>query len=415
MRRLAARANRRMIRLDSERSRRLAWLALWIYIAGLGVSAILRLQGDFLVYYHAGHRVLHGMAIYPPDESDRFLYAPIFAVAFAPFALLPRHAAQGLWFVFNAWGLIAFISGSAILLFGRERRLSAILLAVPVLLSFRFVGNNIEHGQINLPVLALCAWAIIYARERRPVWSGAMIAAAVLIKPFALIAACYLAIRRKWPALGWGIVAGLILFALPIVVFGPTGLFEQTQGYLHSVASMTDRYRTMLTNQSAVSAVARFVSRFGGEEAAAGPIPLRIGMALEAALVAAVAVWTMMAGSGEGEITTDRYALAGFFCLMAGFAPISWKSYFAALLMPYMLLAAELIEDRSESRWAWTFLAASAILNFVPGRHLSRIALFYSANFLSSILALAALVALSRGDRGERMVSAPVSAQAEHG
>ena len=111
--------------LDSERARRLAWLALGVYLVGLGISAVLRLQGDFFVYYRAGHRVLHGLAIYPADETDRFLYAPIFAIAFAPFALLPRHAAQGVWFVLNAWGLVAFITGTVIMLFGRSRRLSA--------------------------------------------------------------------------------------------------------------------------------------------------------------------------------------------------------------------------------------------------------------------------------------------------
>ncbi len=400
--------------MDSERARRLAWLALWIYIVGLGISAVLRLQGDFFVYYRTGHRVLHGMAIYPPDDSDRFLYAPIFAIAFAPFALLPRHAAQGLWFVVNAWGLVAFIIGANIMLFGRSRRISAILLAVPVLLSFRFIGNNIEHGQINLPVYALCVWLVIYAREERTPWSGAMLAAAVLVKPFALLAALYLAIRRKWAVLGWAIVAGLALFLLPVVVFGPSGLIEQTSSYLHSVASMTERYRTMLTNQSAVSAVARIVSRFDGETAAEGPIPFRIGMALEAVLIALVSLWTLYStGSARNDTASDKYTLAGFFCLMAGFAPISWKSYFASMIVPYMLLTGELLEDKRESNSAWALLVASAVLNFIPGRRLSRIALFYSVHFLSSLLALAAVAALSFGSDRARVASLGVSAQAD--
>ena len=69
--------------LESERARRLAWLALGVYLVGLGISAVLRLQGDFFVYYRTGHRVLQGTAIYPADEANRFLYAPIFAIALA--------------------------------------------------------------------------------------------------------------------------------------------------------------------------------------------------------------------------------------------------------------------------------------------------------------------------------------------
>ncbi|MGC2275819.1 MAG: hypothetical protein WA571_07400, partial [Candidatus Binatus sp.] len=72
-------AQRKMKTPDATRARQLAWLAICLYLVGLGISATFRAQGDFNVYYRAGHRVLHGHAIYPPDDSDRFLYAPIFA------------------------------------------------------------------------------------------------------------------------------------------------------------------------------------------------------------------------------------------------------------------------------------------------------------------------------------------------
>ncbi len=153
--------------LDATRARQLAWLAIGIYLVGLGISATLRAQGDFNVYYRAGHRVLLGHAIYPPDDSDRFLYAPIFAIAFAPLALLPHHLAQFVFFAVNAFSLIELILGAGVILFGRERQLPAALIIVPVLLSFRFIDNNFDHGQINLPTLARIVWAIVYAGESR--------------------------------------------------------------------------------------------------------------------------------------------------------------------------------------------------------------------------------------------------------
>ena len=143
------------------------------------------------------------------------------------------------------------------MLFGRERQLPAALIVVPVLLSFRFIDNNFDHGQINLPTLALIVWAIIYADESHDAWAGLMLAAAILIKPFAILAALHLAIRRHFATLGWAVVAGIALIVVPIVIFGPRGLIDQTSAYVTAIASMTNRYRTMLTNQSAVSAVAR--------------------------------------------------------------------------------------------------------------------------------------------------------------
>ncbi|MHB8383226.1 MAG: glycosyltransferase family 87 protein [Candidatus Binataceae bacterium] len=385
-----------MIRLEAGRARKLAWCALAIYLIALGISATLRMQGDFAVYYRAGHRVLHGAAIYPAGEKDRFLYAPIFAVVLAPFALLPRHAAQGAFFLINAWGLVALISGTGAMLFGRARTLPAALIVVPVLLACLLINNNFEHGQVNLPVLALCVWAIVYARESRSMASGAMLAAAILIKPFALLAGLYLLLRGRFAVLGWTIAAGLMLLAAPIAVFGPHGLVDQTVAYVHTVASMTDRYRTMLTNQSAVAWIARLELRAGGEAAAAGARPLWMGMGFEAVLIALEAQWIWRAVHAPGdEVERERSALAGLFCLMPGFAPISWKSYFAALLVPYMLLVAMLLTAPPAGARlrpkALVYFAISILLNFVPGRRLGNLALFYSSHFLSSIAAFFAV------------------------
>ncbi|MGA7873526.1 MAG: glycosyltransferase family 87 protein [Candidatus Binatus sp.] len=387
-----------MKKLDVTRARQLAWLALGAYLVGLGVSATLRSQGDFNVYYRAGHRVLHGRAIYPPGDSDRFLYAPVFAIGFAPLAALPHHLAQLVFFAVNAFSLIEFISGSGVILFGRERQLPAALLVVPVLLSFRFIDNNIEHGQINLPTLALLVWAIIYADESRDAWAGLMLAAAILIKPFGLLAALHLALRRRFAALGWAVASGVALMVVPIVIFGPRGWLDQTGAYAAAIASMTNRYRTMLTNQSAVSAVARLMSLRVGIDAETSATAVIVGMGFEIVLVAAVSLWDWMSNEHRRGNFASRLALCGLFCLMPSFMPISWKSYYAAMLVPYMALTAALWTDRAAGESplisVWTLFALSVLLNLATGNYLNRVALFYSAHFLSSLLALAALFVL---------------------
>jgi hypothetical protein len=380
--------------IDAERARRLAWLAIAIYIVGLGISATLRKQGDFNVYYRTGHRVLHGLAIYPPDDSDRFLYAPIFAIAFAPLAAMPRHLAQFVFFAINAFALVELVLGAGVILFGRERRLSAALIVLPVLFAFVFIDNNIEHGQINLPTLALIVWAIIAAEESRNVSAGAMLATAILIKPFAVLAALYLLVRGRFAVLGWTVVAGVALLAAPIVFFGPHRWIEQNAAYLTAMASMTNRYRTMITNQSAVSAVARLLSL--QIDAEASPIPTIAGMGLEIILVAAVLFWDSR--GREPKTLRGRLALCGLFCLMPSFAPISWKSYYAAMLLPYMALVAALSTDRADDQKAdrvvWTLFSLAIALNYLPELHWNRLALFYSAHFFSSMLTLAALFIL---------------------
>ena len=385
-----------LMNIDATRARRFAWLALALYLVGLGISATFRAQGDFNVYYHTGHRVLHGLALYPPTDSDRFLYAPIFAIAFAPFAMLPRHLAQFVFFLINAFSLIEFILGAGIVLFGRERQLPAALIVVPVLLSFRFIDNNFDHGQINLPTLALIVWAIIYTDESRDAWAGLMLAAAILIKPFAILAALHIAIRKQFAVLGWTVAAGIALTVVPIVVFGPDRWIDQTTAYATAVASMTNRYRTMLTNQSAVSAVARLMSLRISDAAETSSVATIVGMGIELTLIAAVALWDWI--NDESANLTNCLALCGFFCLMPSFAPISWKSYYAALLLPYMALTAALWTDRPAGERgpfaAWLLFAVSVLFNLATGNKLNRLALFYSAHFISSLLALAAVFVL---------------------
>ncbi len=386
---------------DAGRARTLAWLALGIYIVGLGIAATLRVQGDFAVYYRTGQRVLTGASLYPADDPDRFLYATLFAFFFAPLAMLPRRGAQLAFFIVNAGALIAYVVGAGAMLFGRARRLSAALIAAPVALTFRFIGNNVEHGQVNLIVLALIVWAIVWAREARAVRAGIALAAAILIKPFAILAAIYIALRRRLAAPVWTAVAGAAMLAAPLAAFGPARWMEENAAYLRSVASMTDRYRLMLTNQSAVSAVARLVHRWSRAYDAPG-VSMAVGMAIEAAVAAAVLYWIHRAERNGVEGSGSELALAGLFCVMPAVAPISWKSYYAALLVPYMALIAGLWEDRPPERpapaTAWALFIVSALLNFVPGRTPNRIALFYSAHFVSSLLALAALFALWKHD-----------------
>jgi hypothetical protein len=380
----------------------LAWVAVGVYLLALGIAAVLRTQGDFNLYYRAGARVLHGESIYRLDESSHFLYAPIIAIAFAPFAALPLRGAQFAFFLVCAVSLIALIFGSRRMLLDRERRLTPVLILLPVILCARFIDNNIEHGQINLPTLALTVWAIIFGEEDLPIASGAALALAVLIKPFAGLAGLFLLLEGKWRPIIFSIGFGFALVIAPMLFFGPRGAIEQTIAYVQVVDSMTDRYTTMLTNQSATSAVARLMSIGAGANSSSSHAALYIGTAIELALVGAIVIWflrTVDSGPRNG-LPPHRFELAAFFCIMPSLVPISWKSYYAALLVPYLLLTYVLWVERPPGSpnptLALALVAASVVLNWIPGTRPNHVALFFSAHFLSSMLLLAALAVTAR-------------------
>jgi hypothetical protein len=385
----------------ADRLLQLAWIAIGVYLVALGIAAVLRAQGDFNLYYRAGVRVLNGEPVYRLDEASHFLYAPIVAIAFAPFAALPLRAAQLAFYLVTAVSIVALILGSRRILFGRERRLTPVLLLVPVILCARFIDNNIEHGQINLPTLAFTVWAIIFGEEDRPVASGAALASAILIKPFAVLAAVFLLLEGKWRPLVFSIAVGGALMIAPLLLFGPHRALDQTVAYLQVVSSMTDRYTTMLTNQSAASAVARLMSLGASTGTPAPHAAMYIGTGIELALVAAIVVWFLRNPDSEsrGGLLPHRFELAALFCIMPSLVPISWKSYYAALLIPYLLLTFVLWVERPSGSPTPTLplalVAFSVLLNWIPGTRPNHYALFFSAHFISSIVLLAAIAVAS--------------------
>jgi hypothetical protein len=68
-----------------------------------------------------------------------------------------------------------------------------------------------------------------------------------------------------------------------------------------------------------------------------------------------------------------------------------------------MALVAALVKDRDESKSVNApvaiLFALSVLINLAPGNYLNRVAMFYSAHFVSSLLTLAALFALWWQDR----------------
>jgi len=376
---------------------RWAWLAIAVYLGALAVAAVLRVQGDFKIYYEAGSRVLGGEPVYRLADSNHFLYAPLFAIFFAPFAMLPIKLAQLAWLAVNAVALVAFVAGAIVMLFGRDYVVTPAILILPLFVSSRLVNNNIEHGQANLPVLALVVWSIIFAEEGRRTWlSGLALAAAILVKPFAILAALFLALERRWGAIAWTTVFGLAILAAPVVILGPARTMSETIAYLHVVSSMTGRYQLMLTNQSASSAFERLFS-----DTEANPyVGFYMGLVVEVAMIAGICAWYWRdRGLDGGVLAPGRLPLVALFCVMPSLAPVSWKSYYAALLVPYMAMLSVLWIDRKSgfdpSRAVWMLFLGSIALNWVMGNEPNRVALFYSAHFASSIVMLIALTLLT--------------------
>ena len=169
----------------------------------------------------------------------------------------------------------ALILGAARMLFGRDASFDPVLIVVPLIVCARFIDNNIEHGQINLPTVALTIWAIVLAEEDRAMPSGAMLAARDSHQTVRRARRAVSPARGKMAADPFfGRIWIVLLIWRRSWCLGRAGALAANARYLKVVSSMTDRYTMMLTNQSATSAMARLMSL----GASAGRPPRRIGV-----------------------------------------------------------------------------------------------------------------------------------------
>jgi hypothetical protein len=243
--------------------------------------------------------------------------------------------------------------------------------------------------------------------------AGALLGAALMIKPFALLGGLYLLLRRRLDAVGWAIATTIALTLIPVLLFGPAGAVRETVSYVHAVTSMAGRYRMRLTNQSAVSAVARIIDYRGDTEAPGSALSLYLGTGIELGLVAAVSYWIHRSSGDDSDGRGDRLALCALFCLMASFAPVSWKHYYVILIIPYMALLSGLWIDKppdeEPSVTAWVLFALSIVLNIETGRQWRHVLLFYSAHFVSSLMVIGSLFALWRAQQVQAQKGADTS------
>lgn len=225
-------------------SRYVAAAAIALVASFAGWVTTTSLQQDFAAYWvagaarragldpyvnHAGGPVApwlwDGVAVF---AHSRFLYPPVVAEAFRPFATLPYAAAKALFTALLVVAWAAAVSRIA----ARCSRPALVWIAAaagyPVLLA-------IERGQVELIVLALLV--VAFDDARRPVLAGAALGAAAALKPGLLLAVVVLAALGRGRVVAW---AAATLAAVAIASLGLSG------------ATITREYATVVLPRAAL-------------------------------------------------------------------------------------------------------------------------------------------------------------------
>src|SRR5688572_1922756 len=200
--------------------RAVAGLVAAALLSGLFVVKISSAMPDFAVYRRAASRARSAEAPYQAaDGHYQFKYLPAFALVAVPIGMLPEPVARPLWYA-GSLGLLAGLLGLSLLTVPDRRKTGAFLLGATFLLMAKFYAHDLQLGQVNV----LLAFTIVAAARLMQTGhesaAGLVMAAAVVVKPYALLFAPYVLARGRIASIA-SMASGVALALLaPAVVYG---------------------------------------------------------------------------------------------------------------------------------------------------------------------------------------------------
>jgi len=311
------------------------------------------------------------------DCALAFTYPPFFAFVMIPFLALPHVAQTVVWYLISL--------GCAVLACRIAETIAVRLIPGPwsqrelgwlrvlaVLLSLKFILAVLENEAYDLLALPFLLGGVLAVVEGYAVRAGALLAIAAALKVTPLLFLPYLVLRRQFVAAAAFVVALCVVSVLPDLFFTPAGAAHGYLGaWLHDIgaASLLERGATVKLafwdganpyNLSLRGAVARAVDGTPWQENF-----LVLLRATQVIFIALIAVLILAALRLKALIPVDACLLI---IAMLMLSPMTSRSHFVNLLLPFFVLVAAWLKDRHTPRLGATVL----ILSFIGGTGIPR-------------------------------------------
>ncbi len=332
---------------------------------------------DYRTWYQAGQTVLHGGEIYPRGQIFAFMYPPMCALMLAVPAFFGKAMLILILSLVNtvAWFLCIWFTSALIW----EKRIQNSSIVIANLVLMPFVWSSYHLGQPSLVLLALMLGAFLSFRYRQQFLGGALIAVAVAIKAFPLLAIPYLIYRRYWTA-----AAGLLVSLIILLFILPTPF----RGWQRTVNDVSEWQRGMLRyeedgiaqrparsyswkNQSIFGLANRLLRRVSFDDEAnvayANIVDLNfrtvnIVIIACALVLGASFLWAM---PRERSPQSDAGEFTALLILILMFTPLAFGYLFVWLIVPLALLIKRTIASNSST--LLTYLLAAFLLLIATG------------------------------------------------
>ena len=215
---------------------------------------------DFEVYWQAASRAVAAEPLYRIDDQHyQFKYLPAFALIAAPLAAVPVETAKTVWFAASV-ALIILMLGLSVRLMPERRQSLRVLSAAAIVVMGKFFGHELVLGQVNVLFGVVTVLALLMLRGNRDAAAGALMALAIVVKPYAVIFLPWLATIGRWRAAATAAAGLAVALALPTLIYGVDGTIALHRDWWTTVTSST---APNLLNQDNVSLAAMYAKWIG--------------------------------------------------------------------------------------------------------------------------------------------------------
>ncbi|MEO7001967.1 MAG: glycosyltransferase family 87 protein [Ktedonobacterales bacterium] len=299
--------------------------------------------GDFCRDAVAMQRMLAGQTPYARVTTCGILFnvphPPAYFLLIGPFAALPVAWGAALW---DVVGLAALALSLALV--ARELRLAI----PPALLALLLAGliawppllQTLLEAQVSPMLLLLVTLAWLWGRRGRSAWAGAALGVAAAVRLFPALAVVYFALRRDWRATlsAIAVFIGLELLATPMV-----GGIGGVRAYITTEAPASSAF--WITHEHNVSLWGFTHLLFIGPRAVRPLVsapwlasPLAYSMIGTLLVVLVARTWR----NRQQSFAADECTFLAYIPLMLLASPLTWLHYFVMLLLPLVVLLANI-------------------------------------------------------------------------
>jgi Glycosyltransferase family 87 len=220
-------------------------------------------MNDFKVYYLAAEYFLEGKNVYTATlglDTGHYKYSPFILILFTPYCLFNFTLASIIHYAMISISAIATIFTIHLILhkyiFHFESTKKNLILALSLLCILRQIFSELHLGNVNMILLFVLSLAILLTLKRKYFLSGALIAIAILVKPYFIILGLPLLLYGQFKTI---ISIGASLLVSLLIVVMVVGIDKTIALHQEWIASIVMHNDTLYSHETIASMIRYYI------------------------------------------------------------------------------------------------------------------------------------------------------------